>query len=116
MDSGLPKRKPIKSGTLQVLEGRLERITYQHADSYYTVARFRSGHSPHPINVTGHLPGVKPGEMLRIRGRWEIHPRFGSQFNIRGFRVIRPASAEQIETYLSSGVVKGIGAVMARRW
>ncbi|MCK4558114.1 MAG: ATP-dependent RecD-like DNA helicase, partial [Candidatus Aminicenantes bacterium] len=42
-------------------------------------------------------------------------PRFGQQFRAENFLPILPASAKGIEKFLSSGLIKGVGPVLARR-
>lgn len=97
------------------LVGVLERTLYHNEETSYTVASFRAeGHST-PVTVVGSLLGVNLGERLRLRGRWETHPRFGPQYRVESYSLLIPATASDIEKYLASGVLKGIGPVMASR-
>jgi len=67
------------------------------------------------VTAVGNLLGVQPGENLSLRGKWVHDKRFGDQFQIVSYRTVVPATAEGIERYLSSGMVRGIGKVMAER-
>ena len=67
------------------------------------------------VTAVGSLPGVQPGESLHLTGRWVIDRRFGEQFRIETFRTVKPATLNGIEKYLGSGLVRGLGEVMARR-
>ena len=99
----------------ETLEGQLERIVYFNDESLYTVARLKVGNIPELVTVVGNLAGIAPGEVLKLSGTWEVHPKFGQQFKASGFRVSFPAKVQGIEKYLGSGLIRGIGPEMARR-
>ncbi|MBN2374524.1 ATP-dependent RecD-like DNA helicase [bacterium] len=99
----------------QSLEGEVERIVYQSDEDSYTVARFRAKDKYGEITITGNLAGVQPGEILNVKGRWMSHKKFGPQFHVESFTCLVPSSVRGIEKYLSSGMIKGIGPVMAKR-
>jgi exodeoxyribonuclease V alpha subunit len=63
----------------------------------------------------GYLPDLRAGELVRIQGRNEENPKFGPQFRVSKYEIVPPSSSEGIEKYLSSGIIKGIGPVMAER-
>ena len=44
-----------------------------------------------------------------------IIPKFGEQFKIVRYTTLVPATVAGIEKYLGSGLIKGIGPVMAKR-
>ncbi|MFJ3186962.1 SF1B family DNA helicase RecD2 [Streptomyces halstedii] len=99
-----------------VLEGVLERITYANEENGYTVARVDTGRgSGDLLTVVGSLLGAQPGESLRMEGRWASHPQFGRQFQVDNYTTILPATIQGIRRYLGSGLIKGIGPVMADR-
>src|SRR5208283_3724619 len=56
-----------------------------------------------------------PGEIIRMHGEWTNHPKFGEQFKIVFYKSMVPASVNGIQKYLGSGLIKGIGPVMAKR-
>ena len=55
------------------------------------------------------------GEFLRLRGRWSSHPKFGLEFQAASYATVLPATTAGIQKYLGSGLIKGIGPVMAER-
>lgn len=97
------------------IEGQIERITFRNADTNFVIAKFRPKDHNNLITVLGYIPETQPGEQMRITGQWKQHPRYGQQLEITTFEVILPAEAEQIRHYLSSGLIKGIGAKTAER-
>src|SRR6266581_8261996 len=99
-----------------VLDGVLERVTFANPETGYTIARIapeRAGSEL--VTAVGPLLGAQIGEFLRLRGRWSSHPRYGRQFEVASYATVLPATAAGICKYLGSGLIKGIGPVMAER-
>ena len=99
---------------MEYFEGTVESIVYYSPDTGYTVCKF-SLENGQTMTVVGSFPPLSPGEMLKIKGKWEINPRFGQQFKVENFLPVLPASAKGIEKFLSSGLIKGVGPVLAKR-
>src|ERR1051325_10622685 len=110
------------------LSGAVERITFYNPENGYTVLRLRpdSTHGAQPfhssslsheglITVVGNLPELTPGEHLRLEGRWDKHPKHGSQFKAEICEQTLPATVAGIQNYLGSGMIKGIGPKLAER-
>ncbi|MEU5581429.1 ATP-dependent RecD-like DNA helicase [Streptomyces huasconensis] len=99
-----------------VVEGVLERITYANEETGYTVARVDTGRGAGDLlTVVGSLLGAQVGESLRMQGRWGSHPQYGKQFTVENYTTVLPATIQGIRRYLGSGLIKGIGPVMADR-
>ena len=123
-DGGLSRRpaiitdmptSPGLNRDASVLEGALERITYANPETGYTIARIDAGRGPDLITAVGPLLGAQVGESLRMRGRWTSHPKYGKQFEVFSYTTVLPATVQGIQRYLGSGLIKGIGPVMAER-
>ncbi|MBN1824760.1 MAG: ATP-dependent RecD-like DNA helicase [Candidatus Eisenbacteria bacterium] len=97
------------------LEGTLERVVFRNPENSWTVARLRDEKEDRIVSVVGRMPDLSAGELLRLTGRWVLHPRFGEQFEVETVEVRPPVTEGGIERYLSSGLVRGIGGEMARR-
>jgi len=99
---------------MDYFEGTIEHIIYCSPDTGYTVCKFvlEDGNS---MTIVGTFPPLSPGEMLKIKGKWEINPRFGQQFKVENFTPVLPSSAKGVEKFLSSGLIRGIGPILARR-
>ncbi|MCK6624094.1 MAG: AAA family ATPase [Anaerolineae bacterium] len=100
---------------LLTLTGAVERITYTNPENGYTIARFQADRQFGLITIVGSLAEVHPGARLKIEGRWKTHPKYGDQFEIERYTEQMPATVEGIKRYLGSGLIKGIGPVMAKR-
>ena len=111
----LKKMRSMKRKNFHILtlEGHLEHITYHNKDTHYTVAKIMTGASQNPVTIVGYMAGVSPGETLKIRGKWETHPKYGPQFKVQSYEVTLPGTLGSIRKYLESGMIKGIGPSMA---
>ncbi len=97
------------------LRGQIERITYCNEETGYTVARLKAERGAGLVTIVGSIPGLSPGETVKLEGEWQSHARYGEQFKISSCELVMPATVSGIERYLGSGMIKGIGPVMAKR-
>src|SRR5579864_372530 len=109
-----PTERPLPNGA-EVLEGTLERVVYANEENAWSVVRLTVAGAREPVTAVGNLLGVQPGESLRLTGSWIDDPRHGRQFRVSSYATVVPATAKGIERYLGSGLIRGIGRVMARR-
>jgi exodeoxyribonuclease V alpha subunit len=97
------------------LQGQIERITYTNEENGYTIAKVKVYGRRDLVTVVGSFMAPMPGEILKMQGEWTNHPKFGEQFKVVHYKSLVPASVAGIEKYLGSGLIKGIGPVMAKR-
>jgi len=97
------------------LTGQIERITYSNPENGYTIAQVKVRGEKREVTVVGNLMEPLPGEMMELQGKWKIHPKYGEQFEVESYRTTAPATVLGIKKYLGSGMIKGIGPVMAER-
>ena len=97
------------------IQGLVEKITYRSEDTGYTIGKLRVKDCRDLVVFTGSLLSVNPGELLKLKGEWFDHPKYGSQFRVDSYLSLVPATVKGIEKYLSSSLIKGIGPVMAKR-
>ncbi len=97
------------------LAGQIERITYTNPENGYTIAQVKVRGEKRVVSVVGNLIDPIPGEIVELQGQWKIHPKYGEQFNVQEYRTTVPATIHGIKKYLGSGLIKGIGPVMAGR-
>ncbi len=96
------------------LTGTIESIVFYSPDTGYTVCRI-SLEDGRNITAIGNFPPLTPGETLKIKGKWEINPKFGQQLRVSHYMPVLPSSIKGVEKFLSSGLIKGIGPVLAKR-
>lgn len=97
------------------LEGTVERIVYESADTGFFVARLRQEGNADLVTFVGNVMAVSTGETIRIRGHWVNDKRWGRQVRADSYETLRPNSEEGIRKYLGSGLIQGIGKVYAER-
>ncbi|MGB6011594.1 MAG: ATP-dependent RecD-like DNA helicase [Desulfobacterales bacterium] len=100
---------------LTELSGQIERITYTNEENGFTIARVKVHGQQDLITVVGYLMSPTPGETLNLKGEWVHHPKFGEQFKVAVYKTTVPATVFGIERYLGSGLIKGLGPIMAGR-
>jgi len=97
------------------LQGQIERITYTNVENGFTIAKVKVYGRRDLVTVVGNLMSPMAGEIIKMKGEWANHPRYGEQFKIVHYKTQVPASVYGIEKYLGSGLIKGIGPIMAKR-
>jgi exodeoxyribonuclease V alpha subunit len=97
------------------IKGQVERITYANEENGYVIAKIKMPGRQDLVTVVGNLFTITPGEILRLTGHWDHHPKYGEQFRVHSCESVLPATVKGIERYLGSGMIKGIGPVMAKR-
>jgi exodeoxyribonuclease V alpha subunit len=105
----------FNQNTLSDLQGQIERITYTNEENGFTIAKLKVYGQRELVTIVGNLMSPMPGEILKMKGEWANHPKYGEQFKIINYKTTVPATVYGIQKYLGSGLIKGIGPVMAKR-
>src|SRR5271167_1502133 len=111
MNAAIPERRPAT----EEISGLIERVTFHNDESGFCVLRVRIRGQREEVTVIGSLPSVTAGEWLEAEGWWVRDKEHGLQFKARLMKTVPPTTVEGIERYLSSGLVKGIGPVLAKK-
>ncbi|MBV8096510.1 MAG: ATP-dependent RecD-like DNA helicase, partial [Acetobacteraceae bacterium] len=108
------KSEPART-VQEVLAGLVERVTFHSAENGFCVLRVKARGHREPVTVVGHAATISAGEWITASGEWVNDRTHGQQFKARFLRSSAPTSIEGIEKYLSSGLIRGIGPVYARK-
>lgn len=103
----------LKDECMITLEGTVEEIIYSNEINGYTVCEIKSPEEN--VTAVGYMPFINIGETIRVTGNWVTHPDYGEQLKVETYEKLLPESANAIEKYLASGVIKGIGPATARK-
>src|SRR6516162_10599915 len=106
---------PEKQSETTSIQGTVGRITYQHPETHYTVARLDEEDGGGGVTIVGTVFPISEGEEIKVTGAWRRHPRYGLQFQVDHWIKVDPATRDGIEKYLGSGLIKGIGPTYAKR-
>jgi exodeoxyribonuclease V alpha subunit len=99
----------VQSSTQEVLAGLVERVTYHNAENGFCVLRAKARGHRDIVTVVGHAATIAAGEWITASGEWINDRTHGQQFKARFLRTSLPDSADGIEKYLSSGMIRGVG-------
>ncbi|MGH7906593.1 MAG: helix-hairpin-helix domain-containing protein, partial [Candidatus Binataceae bacterium] len=101
---------------LESIEGALDQVLFVNEHSGYVVAVVERTDlaEGERVIVVGSLGAAEVGAGIRAVGRFEKHPRYGNQFKIDEFEIVRPAGVAALQRYLASEI-KGVGPVLARK-
>jgi exodeoxyribonuclease V alpha subunit len=97
------------------LVGSIERVTFHNDETGFCVLRVRARGHRKPITVVGHAPAIAVGESVEANGAWMADRNHGMQFRATSLATSAPATTEDLERYLGSGLLPGIGPACARR-
>lgn len=95
------------------LIGTIEEIIYRNDDNNYTVLAVKVDNKV--MTVVGKFPQVSTGLGLDLEGEMVTNNKYGEQFSAKEIKVLQPTNSLAIERYLSSGIIKGIGPVTAKK-
>ena len=95
------------------IEGAVETVLFRNESNGYAVLDLDAGGEL--ITVVGSLGEVEEGEILILEGTYETHRKFGTQFHAEYCEHKLPDTVVNIERYLASGAIKGIGPALAKR-
>lgn len=89
------------------VRGSIAEVIFHNKENYYTIAIVES--EEEQFTVVGCLPMANRGRAYCFRGIWKNHPTYGEQFSFTEYQEEMPSTHDGIESFLSSGVLKGIG-------
>ncbi len=93
--------------------GVIVRVRFYSDETKFIVANVEVEEENDVICMTGYMSYVNEEEKYRFTGYYVTHPRYGKQFQIESYEVIRSNDEEEIVRYLSSSLFKGIGVKQA---
>ena len=97
------------------LKGHIERVTFSSDKSGFSVCKLKVRGERDLVTIVGNMVNPVPGEFVELEGKWITHPKFGNQLQIEQYKTLVPATQLGIQKYLGSGLIKGIGPIMAKR-
>ena len=97
------------------IEGIVERVTYASDAGDYSVFTVSGDIGGNVREIVCTVRGsVEVGESVKLVGLFVMHPTYGEQFKVDMMERITPKTADAMERYLASGVIKGLGAKRAK--
>lgn len=97
------------------VEGAVQSLIFQNEDNGYTVLSLLT-EDGELVTVVGCIPCAAPGEGMTVTGVWTNHPSYGPQFAAESVERRMPRTEEEIVSYLSSGILKGMAPPRPSGW
>jgi exodeoxyribonuclease V alpha subunit len=95
---------------IESLQGIVDRVIYQNQENGFAVFVVKVT-AKDSVTVKGSVPSIVAGEQVLVRGVWNMHQKFGKQFDAQSCEKQAPTSILGLKKYLGSGLIKGIGPV-----
>lgn len=95
------------------LIGTVDEIIFRNDQNNYTVLVIDC--NGEKITAVGKFPQINEGLSVELEGQTSINNKYGEQFSVQEVKILQPSSCLAIERYLSSGIIKGIGPVTAKK-
>ncbi|MBL0405701.1 ATP-dependent RecD-like DNA helicase [Microvirga aerilata] len=97
------------------LVGSIERVTFHNDETGFCVLRVKARGHRKPVAVVGHAPSVAIGEVVEANGEWLHDRNHGVQFRANQLATSTPTTSEDLQRFLGSGLLKGVGPAVAQR-
>ena len=105
----------------ETVDGTVKSVVFRNDENGFTIlhvtlvhdGRFRL--AEREVTVLGTCAAAWEGEELHAVGQWVNDPVRGRQFKAKSISCIPPKSTEGVRRYLASGLIYGIGPVLANR-
>lgn len=95
------------------IKGTVEDIVFRNDLNGYSVLDINA--DGELVTATGIFSQVYNGEEMELIGEFVENKKYGRQFAVKEYKSLTPTNKEGIIKYLSSGLIKGVGEVMATR-
>lgn len=99
---------------MEIVNGFVDRVIFKNDDNEYKVLSLITEDQEELVCV-GSFPKVTEGLTLKIAGEFKEHATYGFQLKASSFEEIEPTELADIERYLASGAIKGIGESLAKK-
>jgi exodeoxyribonuclease V alpha subunit len=108
---------------LETVDGTVRSIVFRNEETGFSILKvmrsakagsftLREGDE---ATVLGACGAVWEGEELHAEGEWVDDPARGRQFKAKSITCVTPKSEEGVRRYLASGLIRGIGPILANR-
>ncbi len=95
------------------IKGDIVDVIFRNDENGYTVAVLDV--EGDPVVCAGLFPSAIEGQTVAAEGEFVVHPKFGKQFKTTSVTEVKPDTEDGIVRYLGSGIIKGVGPVLAMR-
>ena len=91
----------------------VEEIVFRNDQNGFTVASVKPDGS-RKISAVGIMPFLAAGERVSLVGEMVEHREYGAQIKVESYTALMPDNQSDIEKYLASGIIKGVGPATSK--
>lgn len=99
------------NGFVHQLKGIIADIIFENEDNGFKICELET--SDDIVTIKGILPFLQVGETVLLEGTWVSHDVYGEQFSVNTFEKEIPQTPEDMEVFLASGLLEGVGNATA---
>lgn len=104
------------------IEGKVDSIIFRNDENGYSVFRLvpldkKSAQKKayyDSVVAVGQIAMVQVGEEITLYGEWTEHPSYGIQFKFEQSEANIPSEEADVERFLGSGIIQGVGPATAK--
>lgn len=107
---------------METVDGTVKSVVFRNDETGFTILHVTPAETDgafrlaaREVTVLGTCAAAWEGEELHATGEWVDDPVRGRQFKAKSVECIPPKSVEGVRRYLASGLIRGIGPVLANR-
>lgn len=89
------------------IQGIITHIIFRNEDNGYTVAVLETDDGE--ITIVGNTVYINVDDPVKVKGHMTYHNTYGEQFSFESIEINTPTTLKGIKSYLSSGLLPGIG-------
>ena len=99
-----------------VVEGKVERIFFQRANTNFYIGSLRNGSNKKIIRFIGNVPNCEIGLYFQLEGEMTVHPVYGEQLKVtQATQTTPPSNESEIIKFFSSSLFAGVGKTTAQK-
>ena len=98
---------------LEKIGGIVKTVIFTNEDNGYTVCEIETDEDI--FVAVGTMYQIAEGEKVILSGKWVEHPTYGKQFKTEMYEKQMPTDIDEIEKYLSSGIIRGVRKATAKK-
>ncbi len=103
------------NGIMEEITGHVKNQIFSNMDNGYAVIELLSEGDEGEFTAVGTLITLTVGERVRLYGNWVSHYKYGKQFSVTKYQILPPSTIKAMEDYLASGLIRGVGRVVAKQ-
>lgn len=99
----------------ETISGQIQKVNYLNDESGFSVVSLKVPGQNAAVTALGRLVSPTVGEDVELTGEFKRHPKYGMQFEVENYQARPPCTESGLRKYLGSGLIKGVGPVLAGR-